>query len=46
LPGKTGQAEYVQVSRLLETFEMDAVQGAQAIDLGDHDAVKHLVLCR
>jgi hypothetical protein len=40
----------VQVLRLLETFEMDIVQGAieQAIDMGaiGYDAVKHLVLCR
>ncbi|MCH1457863.1 MAG: IS21 family transposase [Synechococcus sp. MOX_bin73] len=48
--GKPGKREYVQVLRLLETFEMDHVQGAirQALDLGaiGYDAVKHLVLCR
>jgi transposase len=48
--GKPGKREYVQVLRLLETFEMDIVQGAiqQAIDMGaiGYDAVKHLVLCR
>jgi hypothetical protein len=40
----------VQVLRLLETFEIDVVQGAisHAIDLGaiGYDAVIHLVLCR
>ena len=48
--GKSGKREYVQVLRLLETFEMDHVHGAvrQALDLGaiGYDAVKHLVLCR
>ena len=48
--GKAGKREYVQVLRLLETFEMDHVHGAvrQALDLGaiGYDAVKHLVLCR
>ena len=48
--GKPGKREYVQVLRLLETFEMDHVQGAvrQALELGaiGYDAVKHLVLCR
>ena len=48
--GKPGKREYVQVLRLLETFEMDIVQSAisQAIDMGaiGYDAVKHLVLCR
>ena len=48
--GKPGKREYVQVLRLLETFEMEHVQGAvcQALDLGaiGYDAVKHLVLCR
>lgn len=48
--GKKGKREYVQVLRLLETFEMDQVHGAvrQALDLGaiGYDAVKHLVLCR
>ncbi len=47
--GKPGKREYVQVLRLLETFEMSVVQGAiqQAIDMGaiGYDAVKHLVLC-
>lgn len=48
--GKAGKREYVQVLRLLETFEMDHVHGAikHALDLGaiGYDAVKHLVLCR
>lgn len=48
--GKAGKREYVQVLRLLETFEMDHVVGAikQALDLGaiGYDAVKHLILCR
>ena len=48
--GKAGKREYVQVLRLLETFEMNHVHGAvrQALDLGaiGYDAVKHLVLCR
>ena len=48
--GKPGKREYVQVLRLLETFEMDHVHAAvrQALDLGaiGYDAVKHLVLCR
>ena len=47
---KKGKREYVQVLRLLETFEMGHVHGAvrQALDLGaiGYDAVKHLVLCR
>ncbi len=48
--GKKGKREYVQILRLLETFEMAYVQGAikQALGLGaiGYDAVKHLVLCR
>ena len=48
--GKKGKREYVQVLRLLETFEMIHVHGAvrHALDLGaiGYDAVKHLVLCR
>jgi transposase len=48
--GKPGKREYVQILRLLETFEMGHVHGAvrQALDLGaiGYDAVKHLVLCR
>ena len=48
--GKPGKREYVQVLRLLETFEMEHVHAAvrQALDLGaiGYDAVKHLVLCR
>jgi transposase len=48
--GKQGKREYVQVLRLLESFEMGHVQGAvkQALALGaiGYDAVKHLVLCR
>ena len=48
--GKKGKREYVQVLRLLETFEMVHVHGAikYALDHGTigYDAVKHLVLCR
>ena len=48
--GKSGKREYVQVLRLLETFELDALHGAvkDALRLGaiGYDAVKHLVLCR
>ena len=48
--GKKGKREYVQVLRLLETFEMTHVHGAvrRALDLGaiGYDAVKHLVLCQ
>lgn len=48
--GKAGKREYVQVLRLLESFELEQVHGAvrQALDLGaiGYDAVKHLVLCR
>jgi len=48
--GKKGKREYVQILRLLETFEMGAVHGAvrQALNFGaiGYDAVKHLVLCR
>jgi transposase len=48
--GKGGKREYVQVLRLLETFDLDEVHGAvrDALRLGaiGYDAVKHLVLCR
>jgi len=48
--GRRGKREYVQVLRLLESFEMGHVHGAikQALGLGaiGYDAVKHLVLCR
>lgn len=48
--GKHGRREYVQVLRLLETFELADVSAAvkQALALGaiGFDAVKHLVLCR
>jgi hypothetical protein len=48
--GKAGKREYVQVLRLMETFDADEVHGAvkQALRLGaiGYDAVKHLVLCR
>jgi hypothetical protein len=47
--GKKGKRCYVQVLRLLETFEMRRLHGAvkQALGLGaiGYDAVKHLVLC-
>ncbi len=48
--GKAGKREYVQVLRLLESFELEVVHGAvrDALHLGaiGYDAVKHLVLCR
>ena len=48
--GRAGRREYVQVLRLLETFDLHEVQGAvgHALALGaiGFDAVKHLVLCR
>lgn len=48
--GKKGKREYVQVLRLMETFDLHEVHGAirQALDMGaiGYDAVKHLVLCR
>ena len=48
--GRAGRREYVQVLRLLETFDLQEVQGAvdHALALGaiGLDAVKHLVLCR
>ena len=48
--GKHGKREYVQVLRLVETFELTEVTAAvkQALALGaiGFDAVKHLVLCR
>ena len=48
--GKAGNREYVQVLRLLETFELGVLHGAvkDALRLGaiGYDAVKHLVLCR
>ena len=46
--GKSGKREYVQVLRLLETFDLEALHGAvkDALRLGaiGYDAVKHLVL--
>jgi hypothetical protein len=48
--GKAGKREYVQVLRLMETFQFQEVLGAvrDAMRLGaiGFDAVKHLVLCR
>ena len=48
--GKPGKREYVQVLRLLETFDREALHAAvkDALRLGaiGYDAVKHLVLCR
>jgi len=47
---KAGRREYVQVLRLLETFEMEdlhaAVKTALRMGAVGFDAVKHLVLCR
>ena len=48
--GKAGKREYVQVLRLLETFDLEVLHGAvkDALRRGaiGYDAVKHLVLCR
>ena len=48
--GKAGKREYVQVLRLVETFDLEVLHGAvkAALRLGaiGYDAVKHLVLCR
>ncbi len=48
--GKPGKREYVQVLRLLETFDLEELHAAvkDALHLGaiGYDAVKHLVLCR
>ena len=48
--GKKGKREYVQVLRLIETFDLSLVAAGvhQALELGaiSFDAVKHLVLCR
>ena len=48
--GKAGKREYVQVLRLLETFDLRQLHGAvrDALRLGTigYDAVKHLLLCR
>ncbi len=48
--GKRGKREFVQVLRLMETFQPEEVHDAvrDAIRLGavSFDAVKHLVLCR
>jgi hypothetical protein len=47
---KHGRREYVQVLRLMETFELSDLHAAvkQALQLGaiGFDAVKHLILCR
>ena len=48
--GKAGKREYVQVLRLMETFDLVEVEAAvaEALRLGaiGSDAVKHLLLCR
>ena len=48
--GKAGKREYVQVLRLVETFDLEVLHSAvkDALRLGaiGYDAVKHLVLCR
>ena len=48
--GKAGKREYVQVLRLLETFDLEVLHGPvkDALRLGaiGYDAVKHLVRCR
>jgi hypothetical protein len=48
--GTTGKRKYVQVLRLLESFDLAIVHGAvrDALRLGaiGFNAVKHLVLCR
>ena len=47
---KAGRREYVQVLRLLETFEMEdlhvAIKNALRMGAIGFDAVKHLVLCQ
>ena len=47
---KAGRREYVQVLRLLETFEMEdlhvAVKNALRMGAVGFDAIKHLVLCQ
>ncbi len=47
---KAGRREFVQVLRLLETFELEELHAAvkAAMDLGavGFDAIKHLVLCQ
>ncbi|MEO1200836.1 MAG: IS21 family transposase [Pseudomonadota bacterium] len=47
---KTGRREYVQVLRLLETFDLDdlnvAVKTALRMGTIGFDAIKHLVLCQ
>ena len=47
---KAGRREYIQVLRLIESFEMEEVHAAvrTALHMGaiSFDAVKHLVLCR
>ena len=47
---KAGRREYVQVLRLLETFELEdlhvAVKTALRMGAIGFDAVKHLVLCQ
>jgi len=48
--GKPGKREYVQVLRLLESFELNDLHGAisDALRLSaiSFDAIKHLLLCR
>jgi len=48
--GKQGRRAYVQVLRLLESFDLADLHAAikQALHLGaiSFDAIKHLVLCR
>ena len=48
--GKAGKREYIQVLRLMETFEVGDVASAlkRALSLGTigYDAVKHLTLCQ
>jgi len=48
--GKSGKREFVQVLRLLESFDLDelhaAVKDALRLAAISYDAVKHLVLCR
>lgn len=48
--GKKGKREYIQVLRLLETFDQaevrDGIKAALGLGAVSYDAVKHLVLCR
>jgi|GEM_PF-6830014 len=48
--GKSGKRKYVQVLRLLETFNVEVlhnpIKDALRMGANGYDGVKHLVLCR